>query len=344
MRVCLFIMAGLLLPQQSLAQEDYWSSSLFVENDLFANTDLNYTSGVRWSWISPDVNEFLEVQSNAFPWIARLNESLTFLHPRPDNEQALRNFTVSLGQLMFTPQDKYRITLDPDDRPYSGWLYLGLGYQARTEDTLHSVEVNLGMVGPAALARQTQDLVHDLHGIDGFRGWHNQQGNEPGIQVAFERKRRHGDLLLHAESGLHSGMISHWGGSLGNVSTHLDAGLEFRLGWNLPADFGASTLRPGGDSNAPGRPDVSMRPWQFHGFLTLEGRAVLHNIFLDGNTFRDSHSVHKKALVADLAAGLTLARRNWRLTYAHVYRSREFDRQRDPQLFGALTLTYTHDL
>ena len=39
-------------------------------------------------------------------------------------------------------------------------------------------------------------------------------------------------------------------------------------------------------------------------FAGLEGRAVFRNIFLDGNTFTDSHSVDSKHFVGDIQAGL----------------------------------------
>ncbi|MEX2365753.1 MAG: lipid A deacylase LpxR family protein, partial [Pseudohongiellaceae bacterium] len=339
--ICLLLS---LLPVSGLAQDDFWSTSVFLENDLFANTDMSYTNGVRLSWISPDVDEFMDVQGRSYPWVARLNQSLEFLHPRQDNTTAVRNVTINVGQLMFTPADRLRSSLDPDDRPYAGWLYLGIGYQARSENTLHAVEVNLGVVGPAALARQSQNAVHNLMDIEEFRGWHNQLKNEPGLQVAFERKHRHGSLPVLPDNAIQLDLITHWGGSLGNIRTDINAGAEVRLGRNLPLDFGASSLRPGGDTNSPGRPDVDNRLWQWHGFIATNARAVARNIFLDGNTFRRSHSVDRKTLVADTAIGFTLARKRWRLTYAHVYRTREFTGQQEPQLYGALTLTYSRNL
>ncbi|MBW2561068.1 MAG: DUF2219 family protein, partial [Deltaproteobacteria bacterium] len=57
-------------------------------------------------------------------------------------------------------------------------------------------------------------------------------------------------------------------------------------------------IRPGSDSNAPldsTDPRLSRpRRFGFHLFLAANGTAVAHNILLDGNTFRDSHSVDKK--------------------------------------------------
>ena len=81
------------------------------------------------------------------------------------------------------------------------------------------------------------------------------------------------------------------------------------------------------------------RSFGWYLFAGVEGRAIAHNIFLDGNTFRDSRSVDKKPFVADLQVGVALTWRTARLSYAHVLRTREYDHQPDPEDFGALTLS-----
>lgn len=328
----------------ALAQgEEPWSLNFFLENDMFANTDLNYTNGVRFSTISPDLDSFQDPNGQKYPWVEKLNSLLEFVHPAPANPAAdpvFQNMVVSFGQLMFTPSDKARASLDPDDRPYTGYLYLGLGYHARTSDTLHSTEFNFGVVGPAALARQSQDLVHDLWGVDQFQGWDNQLGNEPAFQLVFERKHRNGTLETGLFDGLQMDVITHWGASLGNVASYVNAGAEFRLGWDLPDDFGSSTLRPGGDNNTPGNPQGSGTPLRLHGFVATDARLLANNLFLDGNTFRDSHDVDRRDAVADLAAGIAGTYRKLRFAYAHIYRTREFDGQRKAQFYGSFSLSY----
>lgn len=339
------LVAGLLalLPAAAPAQETLnpWTVNLFVENDLFADTDLNYTSGVRLSTVSPDLSDFLELRGRSYPWVDRLNQLLEPLHPDPDPDSGgavVRNVAVSFGQLLFTPQNRYVEELIPDDRPYAAWLYTGMGYHARTADSLHSLEVDIGMVGPAALGRQAQDLIHEIGGWDKWEGWDNQLNNEPGLQIVFERKHRN-LLQVGGGSGLAADFITHWGASLGNVATYANAGVEFRLGLNLPDDFGTSTLRPGGDNYAPGA--ATEGPLRLYGFVAGDGRAVARNLFLDGNTFRDSHSVDSRTLVADLAVGVVLDWQRWRLSYSHVFRTREFEGQDESQKYGALSLSYS---
>ncbi len=74
-------------------------------------------------------------------------------------------------------------------------------------------------------------------------------------------------------------------------------------------------------------------------FAGVEGRAIAHNIFLDGNTFRDSRSVDKKPLVGDLQFGLVLDWSDIRFSYTHILRTREFRTQEKFDGFGALSVS-----
>ncbi len=74
-------------------------------------------------------------------------------------------------------------------------------------------------------------------------------------------------------------------------------------------------------------------------FAGLQGRAVAHNIFLDGNTFSGSLRVRKRHIVADAQAGLVVSCGGLRFSYTLVRRSREFATQQDPHYFAAFSLT-----
>ncbi|NEK92333.1 MAG: lipid A deacylase LpxR family protein, partial [Xanthomonas euvesicatoria] len=82
-------------------------------------------------------------------------------------------------------------------------------------------------------------------------------------------------------------------------ATHLNAGGEVRFGWKLPDDFGSTPTRPAGENTAPSRLGRASG-WSGHLFLTTDARWVLRDITLDGNTFRNSHSVDKRPFVGDV--------------------------------------------
>jgi hypothetical protein len=321
------------------AAENSQTFSFYFENDLFADTDQGYTNGIKLSWISPDLTGYAE--SGRLPdWSLPLIRRLPFI-----NEPGLqRNVVLSIGQNMHTPGDIEAEVLLEDDRPYAGWTYFGIGLHSKNERRLDSMEIQLGMVGPASFAEQTQKWVHELIGSQRPNGWDNQINNEPGLAIIYERKWR---LLYDGNVGkLGFDVLPHLGGALGNVYTYANAGMEARLGWNIPSDFGTSLIRPAGDSNAPLNaqdPRVSRdQRFGLYVFAGADGRAVLHNIFLDGNSFTDSHSVDTKHFVADLGAGVGLIIHRFKLCYTHVLRTKEFEGQEDDQVFGSITLSFTY--
>lgn len=319
-----------------------WTTNLYFENDLFEETDQNYTNGARISLISPDVSSYIDDRNGVLPdWVRYLNRELTFFHKSHRGLQ--RNVVLTMGQTMYTPQDINRTDLITDDRPYAGWLYAGIGYHSKNDRQLDSMELNLGMIGPASLAEETQDFIHDLRGFEKFKGWDNQLSNELGLVAVYEHK----DKFLRETyyGGLGYDAITHFGASLGNVATYLNGGFEVRAGWNIPADFGTAAVRPGGDNAAPGSSWDSRlsgkRLVGLHMFASVDARLVLRDIFLDGNTFSDSHSVAREPLVADAAVGLSLSYGKLKVSYAKIHRTKEFKLQNKGHSYGSLSLSMT---
>jgi lipid A 3-O-deacylase len=309
--------------------------NIHFENDLFNGTDQGYTNGVKLSWVSANLKDY--IHDPCLPlWVRRLNQLFESLHR---TGYSSRNMVVTIGQSMYTPLDKTRTDVIPDDRPYAGWLYLGLGYNERDAKQMDTVQVNIGMVGPASLARQTQNFIHDLRDIPRFNGWDNQLHDELGIQIiAARRKKVWGS---DSRGWPQFDAITHYGGSLGNVATYLNTGFEIRAGEHLPNDFGTSPIRSAGDSNAP-LEDAAARRFAaggWHVFVSADARVVAHDIFLDGNTFVASHSVDKEILVGNVAAGVAWQWRGGQITYAQYVSSKEFTTQTSNPGYGAITLS-----
>ncbi|MCB1799228.1 MAG: DUF2219 family protein, partial [Gammaproteobacteria bacterium] len=63
----------------------------------------------------------------------------------------------------------------------------------------------------------------------------------------------------------------------------------------------------------------------------------------DGNTFRDSHSVDRKPLVADVQFGVAFHVDSVRIAISNVYRTREFKGQDEPAQYGAINITVFTD-
>jgi len=298
-----------------------------LENDaLGGGTDENYTNGARISY--HDAN--LDIPS----WARKLGE----LYPgfRINDTTAV---TYSIGQNLYTPRDLTRTIPDPTDRPYAGWLYGSIGLSTVTNNHEDQLELALGVVGPAALGKQTQNLVHNhiTTGADDPQGWDSQLDNEPGLMLSWGRE--YPDLWsVNFNDDLYFSVAPSFGATLGNVYTLAQAGIGFRLApyaeryADLPARVRPSTP---GSGYFPKLDDKWS--WGFFGGVT--GYAVGRNIFLDGNTFEDSPSVDSKPLVYDASIGFDTIYSNTRFSYTLTRRSKEFEGQENESTFGSFAVT-----
>lgn len=317
---------------EPLATSEAGTFTFQIENDLIANADRNYTSGVRIAWTSPELRRQL-------PWVG---EALEWIYPFDVGADA--RIGVEAGQSIFTPEDLSESQLISDDRPYAGWLYAGVSLYAETHqevlsvsfDTLDTTELELGVVGPLSMAEQTQKFVHRYSDSPDPKGWDNQLNNEPGVVLTFERYWRSPPHNIE-DLNVQADIIPIAGANLGNVNTSASVGTIFRFGQGLNVDYGPPLIQPSvwGVSYI----DRVEAGYAWYVFSGLGGTLVARNIFLDGNTFSDSHSVDKELVVGTATAGLAVVWRGTRLALTHVWRTREFQGQKNPDRFGSLSIS-----
>ncbi|MGE4554279.1 MAG: lipid A deacylase LpxR family protein, partial [Desulfovibrionaceae bacterium] len=309
--------------------------SLTVENDFFGGgTDKHYTNGLRLAWLSPDLTSYAD---QAPDWLMPYARLLPFL----DGEGVQRNVTLAISQEMYTPADTEAEHLVEEDRPYAGYLAFTWGFVSKTPKQLNSWETSLGVVGPDALGGWAQNNYHQLIKVQKSKGWEYQLHNEPTLNVSWQRIWRALDVDLGQGFGLD--VLPHVGASAGTVYTGGGGGGEVRLGWRLPLDFGSSLMRSGAGVSAPAAQDDPRlkQGFGFHFFGGVDGRYVLRNIFLDGNTFQNSHRVDKLPWVGDYYWGCALTAGEWKLTFSEVYRGNEFRHQHRGHTYGSITLAWT---
>ena len=306
----------------SAYEPDWGTLILEHENDLFAGEDRYYTSGARLTWLSPDdrVPGWVRAGSDLVPFFSREGEL---------------KLSYSLGQNMYTAEDITLEDPDPDDRPYAGWLYFTVGLGAQTEERLDRLQLSVGVIGRASLADRLQRQVHRHLDAPQPAGWDTQLENEPTLLLTYERQWR--QLAGDAGNGLGWDATPYVGGSVGNVFTQLTTGVTGRLGWRLPNDWGPPRIQPALPGSGVFR---AQSDYGGYVFLSLDGRAVGRDIFLDGNTFRDSRSVDKRYLVGEIQTGVVVnVTRRVRIAYTHVFPTREFRGQEGTQDFGSLSLS-----
>jgi hypothetical protein len=304
------------------ALNDDWVTTIVWENDFFAGDDDNYTNGGMFSLLSPEI-------SNS-SWIGDIANLTPFF-----DDSGSKRISYSFGQSMYTPKNIFSSQLVQDQRPYAGWLYGSAGIISDTGNVLDKFVITLGVVGNSSLAEEVQEEVHNAMDILVPRGWSNQLEDEPGIVISYEKALR--EYYDFGFGGMGFDITPKAGFSLGNVFTYASAGATLRIGRDLPSDYGVPKIRPrmpGGDYFAP------RKNWGMYVFADVETRAVARNIFLDGNTWKDSHSVDKKTFVHDIQLGTAITIQKVRIAYTHIFRSKEYNGQdRDFDNFAAVTIS-----
>ncbi|MGD9598191.1 MAG: lipid A deacylase LpxR family protein [Steroidobacteraceae bacterium] len=343
------------------AESLHWrGGTVRFENDLLTGTDRNYTNGVSLALVSRDIEGRLRPECLPPPlglytrFLGRLDPGFRRGTAAASTAQ---NVVVRVGQAMYTPADESRTDLIENDRPYAGLSHLGLAWNRRVHaqgsahEMLDSRELTLGVIGPWSLAEKSQHLIHDLRGIERFRGWDHQLRNEPAVQLAMERK-----FKPYAAGAVRSGWTHDAIGSyalrVGNIETAAGIGLELRTGWNIPNDFGSYPIRPAGENRPPSaaaglrtsspRPAAAPRPG-VHAFVNLEATAVAWHFSLDGNLMHVSHHVTRRPWVAQAALGVSgqwlVSGRGLRLALMRVWRTSEFEEQAGHHAFGSIALS-----
>ena len=302
--------------------------SVLEENDMVVKTDRHYTQGLKLSYLQAD--------GDVPRVVARMMEQVPSVAYQPN---ALK-FGYQIGQSMFTPANIRTSALIPADRPYGGWLYTGLILQRRGETrggtpVLENFALDLGIVGPESLAEEAQSWVHELRGRPLPRGWSHQLRTEPGINLKYERSH----LFRSSWTDRFAlDLIPRGGFSVGNVDTSLRFGGMFRMGWNLPGNFGLQTVdsltTPEGGL-PPGQISWARRLGVF-AFVGTEGRLVAHNVFLDGNLYQSSQRVEKELLIGELRTGFAVQLGRCLIGFTQVFRTPEFRKQPEHDAYGSV--------
>lgn len=179
-------------------------------------------------------------------------------------------------ELMYTPEDITDSAYQPDDYPWSGALVATHTLYSYNPSKKYDfqTELELGMIGPAALGRQAQTLVHQL--IHYFKplGWSHQYRNDVLANVNFTAERQ------FAGNGSSLEFIGGGQVSAGTMMNSLTLYPMLRFGKMNPYFQGffrqfAST----------GRNSSHKKNWQFYFICRPEVQLILTEAVLQGGMF-----------------------------------------------------------
>lgn len=263
-----------------------------VDNDVLYGTDRWYTSGVRIARVVPRGGHELE-------W--------------------------GLLQEIYTPEANRK---NPIDRPPAARLLATLARHDHMPGDWRTLELDLGVTGPAALGRQAQDFIHRFVPAP-HEEWSFQRSNRVDAQLAWVRSQ-----ALGTDRDDTRCVYAHYGVVAGNQIAFAHAGIELRFGRGAAREMSSPVLRFA--ATPPPALEQSPGGWSF--FLGANERAVLRNLLLDPNSTFTGPVAEPQRSVQRFAVGLTWINRWSSLAFAMVHDSREFIGQRRPHGFGSLTI------
>lgn len=304
----------------------------FWENDggppgLFSDSDKHYTNGLKLD----------------MAWKPAWADKLAPLVPFNDHFGGPIDTAVgfSVGQYIFTPRNLRTEKPVFHDEPYAGWLAFSFYWQRAGDISekiamFDHIEFDAGIVGQWSGAEPLQTAVHAfLPDQQRPNGWGNQLHNEPAVDLTVRRKLRFSSG--RTDDGFEFQAIPSVGGTLGTVYRQLEGSITARIGWNLPNDFGPRRLADVGSATGGWSSDFG-----FYVFVRGQAQLVEHNIFLDGNTWKDSQWVSKEPVVLEAQVGfVALLWQHFEIGWSKTFQTEGFkDEPGGGQSFGAITLAW----
>ena len=293
------------------------SLNLYLENDsswLKPNhsTDRHYTNGTKLAWVTdkPDW-DFIDYFGN---WAFY-----------DTTEQPTEQIGLYLAQDMYTPDwiAEPAKRHDPD-MSYAGWLRAGFFTARSTEDKLEYTELNMGVIGPSALAEEVQDWIHGIFGADKAVDWDTQIPDEFAINLAYYIRQKFLDTYHPGKYSFD--MLIDYGLTVGSVFRHIETGLTMRYGIINPGDLGPGRYR------LPIEGTEAATKMSSYLYTRIAARAVGYNRFLTG--------LSTEPVVGTLQAGIVININDFNILYSQTFSTDQYKQQHAHDSFGSLTISW----
>ena len=285
-----------LVPALALASDTY----LTMENDNFlTGTDDDYTHGTKVEHVTDEGYRFM------------------------------------VSQTMYAPPDLRKKHHVKGERPYCGMLLGGLGYEFFQDETSpwsNYGELDFGMIGPAAMCKDTQTAVHKLLNCRKPNGWDDQLHNEFVVNGQWWTKYNYeicDYVHLVPRTGIGAGTIQDFG----------EVGCDLKVGWNIRRDPANTILF---SATKDGRKWLDKLTAYL--FVGVDERYYLYNHVLEGTLFGhrdDDLKVDPERFVWEGRCGAVLKYGRFYATYYAIFRSHEYKHQNTSPNYGGIGIGWT---
>ncbi len=137
-----------------------------------------------------------------------------------------KDYSLSINQDMYTPENTKIRTIDSNDRPYAGQIYFTYAkYSNRFFEGKKIISsVFIGIQGPFAKAGEAQNFAHDVFNNSSINGWDNQISN--GLILDYDVSYNSIIPLSSPVNELHYFVNAH----IGTLNSSAEVGYRFIFG------------------------------------------------------------------------------------------------------------------
>ncbi len=294
--------------------------TILSDNDAYYNpyTDYYYTAGTLLVYTTKEFDF-----SHSFARFLSLNAS----------NKHLSRLSFGLHQDIYTPI-KRDANADIRDFPYGGFLAFEASIANRRMSSLEVIKLQVGMIGPSALAKQTQKLIHLITKNPIFYGWNTQLQNEFALNLYYDFIYRYNLFSSQTLGGLSMDILPTIAIAIGNVATYVSTGSRIRLGYNLDVDFGSSKINTSSSGSLP-----YSNTFSFYIFAGVVGKYVIRDAFIQGNSFNPRNLKLQNATY-NAELGASISYKGFSLSYIFTQVGRGFEGALPYHNFGSLVLNF----
>lgn len=282
------VLAFIFLIELSFGQEQFSKQFSFItDNDLYTsvNRDRYYTSGIFLSYKYAAKNLKRKEINRIYEW--------------------------KIGHEMYTPQKAIVSNISLHDRPFAAYFYGSFGIMRVFERYIFRTNLELGMVGPSALGRELQDVIHDIYGFKKAVGWQYQISDGLGVNLDAS-------FIKSLFSGKKEQIDVNWisNASVGTVYTNIATGLYSRIGF-VPLQKISNSIAF--DTHL--KRNANQRKGESFLFINPMLRYAFYDATLEGSLFNNSSIITKaiKPLVFHLQIGFLFTANRFNLGYVYHF-------------------------
>ena len=244
-----------------------------------------------------------------------------------------KTWGVEIGQKMYNAKSGYVDEIGDVDRPFAAYLYVGgrLNWFYKNGQVLRT-SVQIGIIGPNALGKETQSFLHDNFGFYAIRGWQYQVANSFEVNSAVD----YTELLIRMK----------------NDKIDLSATGYVNVGTTFSGVGGGFLVRSGAINSFSNSASFNSRiSSYFNGSPKKEffffARPMLHVVAYDatvqGGLFvadKGPVTYRPRPIVFSQDAGVVFADDKWTFTFTLTVKTKEIKSPAKPHQYGSIGISY----